>query len=405
MAVSNVLLESLSNPPTVNVSESFDRGRQNALFRRLTRAQVEAVEFENTPEARGQQRRAQEADILKKRAEASKIGLDNFNSASEREQDDAISFASMFGEIQSGDIDSLARLARTHPIDSSAAGVTVRAENGQIIMNPDFFGSQQEDIARIGADVVLNAARTRAGIGRAPVKPDATLVEIADADSPTGTRFVRRADAIGQPGKPPSGTRLTVGPDGQVEFTQGRGGFGAAAPVSTERQTDRTFIENPAAVESALGPEGFVKNLLNIAADFTGNVLPFEEAERAENDLRQLRFQTLGIMQETIPGRPNQLLLEQIEKLTEDLRPNKLFSGEQSALQAVNSIKSLVDSERASVAQFIEANQDILTSAGGIKMLQKLRDLDTLSNSYGALAQGLSASNQGAKPIESFVRN
>ena len=39
----------------------------------------------------------------------------------------------------------------------------------------------------------------------APPAPDRTLVEIGDANSPTGTSFVNRADAVGQPGKPSGG--------------------------------------------------------------------------------------------------------------------------------------------------------------------------------------------------------
>lgn len=53
-------------------------------------------------------------------------------------------------------------------------------------------------------------------------KPE-DVVEVADPTSPTGTRFVRKSQAPGQPGKPASGMQLTVGPDGEVQFTQGRG--------------------------------------------------------------------------------------------------------------------------------------------------------------------------------------
>jgi len=54
------------------------------------------------------------------------------------------------------------------------------------------------------------------------------LQEIFDPNSPTGTSFVRRSQAIGQPGKPPSGWAIETGPDGRVRVTQGRqaGGMG-----------------------------------------------------------------------------------------------------------------------------------------------------------------------------------
>ena len=48
-------------------------------------------------------------------------------------------------------------------------------------------------------------------------------VLIGDPTSPTGTRNVMAADAVGQPGPPKSGQSFSVGPDGTVTFTQGVG--------------------------------------------------------------------------------------------------------------------------------------------------------------------------------------
>lgn len=47
--------------------------------------------------------------------------------------------------------------------------------------------------------------------------------EVGDPGSGTGTRFVYPWDAPGQPGKPKSGTEVTVGPEGGVTFRQGVG--------------------------------------------------------------------------------------------------------------------------------------------------------------------------------------
>ena len=48
-------------------------------------------------------------------------------------------------------------------------------------------------------------------------------IQIFDPESPTKTTFVDPQDAIGQPGKPPSGMRVSVSKDGTVTFEQGRG--------------------------------------------------------------------------------------------------------------------------------------------------------------------------------------
>lgn len=46
-------------------------------------------------------------------------------------------------------------------------------------------------------------------------------VEVGDPSSPTGTKFVPKYDAAGQPGKPKSGTRVDVDKEGNVTFQQG----------------------------------------------------------------------------------------------------------------------------------------------------------------------------------------
>lgn len=67
---------------------------------------------------------------------------------------------------------------------------------------------------------------------------DQTLTEIADPTSPTGTRLVPRAQAVGQPGKPPSGMSVEVGPDGTVRMSQGRQGNGLTNSTQTQVEKD-----------------------------------------------------------------------------------------------------------------------------------------------------------------------
>lgn len=56
-------------------------------------------------------------------------------------------------------------------------------------------------------------------------KDDSPPLEVYDENSPTGTRFVKRKDAIGKPGKPPSGFSVDIDPEtGKVtRIAQGRG--------------------------------------------------------------------------------------------------------------------------------------------------------------------------------------
>lgn len=89
---------------------------------------------------------------------------------------------------------------------------------------------------KLAAD--LKAGRiTQAQYDRAIEKPDNTLVEIGDPDSPTGTRWVKRSQAIGQPGKPGSGLDVEFGPDGRpIRMTTGRKGVGGAGGLGKRAQ-------------------------------------------------------------------------------------------------------------------------------------------------------------------------
>lgn len=64
-------------------------------------------------------------------------------------------------------------------------------------------------------------------------------IEVYDSTSPSGTRLRRPDDAVGQPGKPGSGMRLTTNADGTVELVQGPGagiggGLGRAAQTTVQ---------------------------------------------------------------------------------------------------------------------------------------------------------------------------
>ena len=97
-----------------------------------------------------------------------------------------------------------------------------------------------------------------------PPEPDRTLTEIYDADSPTGTRFVPRGDAVGQPGKPASGLEFELSPDGSVRVTQGRSGISGDTRKTLQDRVAGTedFLRRMpdlyAAAEAGLGITGVV---------------------------------------------------------------------------------------------------------------------------------------------------
>lgn len=92
-----------------------------------------------------------------------------------------------------------------------------------------------------------------------PAAGDNTLVEIYDPNSPTGTSFVPRSQAVGKPGKPPSSMEITTA-DGTT-IRQGRGGSGAGVQNSTRGAIEKETLETAdgldrlAQIESLYKPE------------------------------------------------------------------------------------------------------------------------------------------------------
>lgn len=95
----------------------------------------------------------------------------------------------------------------------------------------------QLDKAEVGADgkYVLffkDGTIKQTEVKGQPKGESSPLEEVADPTSPTGTRMVTRQEAVGQPGKPPSGMTLTTDGKGGMTMTQGR--VGAAGGMTTK---------------------------------------------------------------------------------------------------------------------------------------------------------------------------
>lgn len=74
---------------------------------------------------------------------------------------------------------------------------------------------------------------------------DNKLVEIYDAKSPTGSRMVRESDAVGQPGKMPSGMHIEFDDQGRPRsITQGRGAGAGGMSKPTQTDVEKKLIEH-----------------------------------------------------------------------------------------------------------------------------------------------------------------
>jgi hypothetical protein len=118
--------------------------------------------------------------------------------------------------------------------------------------------AQENKYSNVAPGGTLIDNKTGKPIFQAPEKADNTLVEIADATSPTGTRMVPRAKAVNQPGKPPNSMVLESDGKGGFTMTQGRG----ATPSGLQKPT-LNAIE-----EKQIDAQGALSRLTNIEQSF-----------------------------------------------------------------------------------------------------------------------------------------
>lgn len=88
--------------------------------------------------------------------------------------------------------------------------------NGQVLARGPDKGDKAPDLIRSlqAAGIDPKSPQGQALIAEHFGKADNQLVEIFDANSPTGTRYVPRSQAVGQFGKMPTGMEVTTGPNG-----------------------------------------------------------------------------------------------------------------------------------------------------------------------------------------------
>jgi len=367
MVVSNILLQSLINPPQADFSGAISAGESNALANRLSTAQAEAAEFRTTPEALERATRADELKLAGAEAKARKDATESFNAATDREREDAIQSASMFDAITPGDMGSLDRFARSNPIDAFESGVTIRTPEGEVVLNPNFFGSEQEAAARLGADVVLNAARTRAGLDRAPTgnipivnlqnafndaqaRGDVTAMrqikaEI-DARGASGTFDVRNVQQP-QPAAPTAPQEITIDPS------------------------------------AALGTSGVLKNAINVLADSIGAGLVFQDTEDANAALNTIGTQTTLSLSADVEGRPSNFTRELIQELT--IRPGEFLEGAGRAAAKSKELLNMITQEIARIDDDILGNPRAFSAKQVSDARANRSQLAILRNIYAAL--------------------
>lgn len=176
-----------------------------------------------------QQNRATRSKLANLSANTEAQRLENERAPEQFAQEDAL----FNSKIQTAIIDRMTKLDdRTRERELEQARVVSElGVDGALQLagqRPDFFDQDDIEVLRSSPEQANMIARATLAAQDALPKPDNQLVEVYDPNSPTGTRMVPRAQAAGMPGKPGSGTSVSVTPDGTVQFTQGRGAAGKA---------------------------------------------------------------------------------------------------------------------------------------------------------------------------------
>jgi hypothetical protein len=133
--------------------------------------------------------------------------------------------------------------------------------------------------------------------------------------------------------------------DGSAVNAQGQQSSGAAPGLRSSMPQDVPY-------SSATGVAGTAQGIANTIVDAFGAGEPFPQNERAAQAMTNLRVRTQTALQDAIPGRPSNYLMQQLEKLS--VSPNSPFMGPARARERFRQTRDMVQQEADRI------NRDIL---------------------------------------------
>ena len=226
--------------------------------------------------------------------------------------------------------------------------------------------SEQQLVTTVGPDGKPMQRWVRPGetagvdVGQKYVKPDAPGERWSDPYEMNGA-MVQRNMTTGQ-----IRTAVSRLPSDHVALTSGP--MPAAPGGATAIPAD---VQGPAAT----GGSGFFGGIANTVADAFGAKMPYPNVERAAQALRNLRVQTITLMQDAVPGRPSNYLMQQIEQLA--VTPGSLMQADQRAEERLSRTRDMLATEVARMEREVLSQPRAYTAA----QMSKTR------KSHGALRQ------------------
>lgn len=243
--------------------------------------------------------------------------------------------------------------------------IELASKLSRLVPKPD-KAPQPQLVTRVGPDGkprqewIVPGQSTGVDLGQKYVAPDKPGERWGEPYDMNGAMVQKNLDtgqirtAVSRP--PSDQVALTIGPM-------------PAAPVgATAMPAD---VQGPAAT----GGSGFFGGMANTVADAFGAQMPYPNVERATQALKNLRVQTITLMQDAVPGRPSNYLMQQIEQLA--VTPGSLLQGDQRAEERLSRTREMLATEVARMEREVLSQPRAYTAA----QMNKTRQ------SHGALRQ------------------
>lgn len=144
-------------------------------------------------------------------------------------------------------------------------------------------------------------------------------------------------------------------------------------------------------VEPGVGGEGLFKEAANTVTDMFGAGMFFPEAAKASEALKRMNVVTKTTLQDAVPGRPSNYLLQEFDKLV--VKPASLLQGEERTIIKLNGTRDLFDRAIRSIDTHLSAQNIGRTDRQ--KWQAKRIQLQGMKDQYDGLIAGFRGGNKG----------
>ncbi len=145
--------------------------------------------------------------------------------------------------------------------------------------------------------------------------------------------------------------------------------------------------------EEATGVTGALRSASNTLFDIANVNLPFEDADRAQNALTDLHKRTMIVGQQSVPGRPSNYLMQQLEAF--GVEPNDVFRGDQRSLSRMSQTSSFLGGEIDRLRRILNAGR--LTPSRIADHEDALRNLAALKQDYDVVISRFAVNREAAE--------